>query len=103
MKPCGEIIGPRAGSAEWQARQLSSRWQETQVRMFRRAATEWLVERGVSIGAPVASRAQPGGWKVLSPVPVPNGLFARRPGRPPSGSGATPERWWQPTQNDCVR
>ena len=71
--------------------------------MFRRAASEWLVERGVSIGAPVASRAHPGGWKVLSPVPVPNGLFGRRPGRPPSGSGATPERWWQPTQNDWVR
>ena len=80
--PCGEKDGPRVGSAEWQARQLSSRWQETQVRRLRRAASEWLVDRGVEITPPLASRAQPGGWKLLRPVPVPNGLLGRRPGTP---------------------
>ena len=101
--PCGENDGPRLGSVEWQVRQLSSRWQETQVRRLRFAASEWLVDRGVAITAPLGSRAQPGGWKLLRPVPVPNGLFGRRPGIPPSGSAPTPERWWQPRQNDCAR
>src|SRR4029079_1745471 len=98
-----ETVIPRVGSAEWQARQLSSRWQETHVRMLRCAASEWLFGRGVEMTAPPASRTHPGGWNVFRPVPVPNGLLGRRPGRPPSGSAATPRRWWQPTQNVCKR
>src|SRR6185312_2418792 len=101
--PCGEMVGPRVGSAEWQARQLSSRWQETQVRMFRRAWTEWLSGRGLAITTPTASRAQPGGWNCLTPVPVPNGLWGWRPRCPPEGSADTPVRWWHPTQNVCRR
>ena len=103
LTPCGENVGPRVGSAEWQVRQLSSRWHEAQARILRWADTAWLFGRGVEITAPPASRAHPGGWNVFTPVPPPNGLFARRPGSPPSGSAPTPVRWWQPTQNDCVR
>src|SRR3982750_2461820 len=88
------MVGPRIASVEWQARQLSSRWQETHVRMLRWAASEWLLGRGLEITAPPASRTQPGGWNVLRPVPVPKGLFGRRPGSPPSGSDATPRRRW---------
>jgi hypothetical protein len=34
---CGFAPIERAGSAEWQFRQLSSRWHDTQARMLRRA------------------------------------------------------------------
>ena len=78
--PCGEKIGPRVGSVEWQARQLSSRWQETQVRMLRLAASEWLAARGIDSTSPDASRAHPGGWKLLEP-----GAGAERVVRPPAG------------------
>ena len=58
---CGEKVGPRVGSVEWQARQLSSRWHETQVRMLRLACSEWLAGRGMVRTSPEASRAHPGG------------------------------------------
>lgn len=90
--PCGEKTGPRVTSVEWQARQLSSRWHDTHVRMLRLAANEWLDARGIDSTSPDGSRAQPGGWNCLSPVPVPNGFWGLRPGIPPSGSAATPER-----------
>ena len=59
--PCGENTGPRDTSVEWQARQLSSRWHDTHVRMLRLAASEWLDARGIASTSPVVSRAQPGG------------------------------------------
>ena len=65
--PCGlkpapfGIFTPRAGSAEWHSRQVSSRWQEAQLRMLRLAWNEWLLGRGVEMTSPAASRAQPGG------------------------------------------
>jgi hypothetical protein len=83
----------RDASAEWQERQLSSRWHDAQDRMFRFACSEWLLGVAAPMTAPASSRTHPGGWKRLSCVPVPNGLRGCRPGSPPSGSGATPLRW----------
>ncbi len=77
--------------------------------MLRLAWTEWLCGRGVAIGRPAASRAQPGGWNCLTPVPVPNGFSgldprqtARRIGRHPRPLVAADAEGLQPVARRTV-